>query len=167
MAERALREDPEDPDALLLLAACHRGQGESEEALAVLAKACAAAPDWSEPAHWMAEILGQELDRPAEALHHAAVALKRAEEEDEFLDAVLLKAGLEVQMGKLKEARDTLSELPPADEVALPAELSLDLAYLFLEAELGEEAEHRFRLLTEQEGEVAEAWYGIGLCAED
>jgi predicted Zn-dependent protease with MMP-like domain len=167
VAERELRDDPENPDALLLLAACHRGQGEFEEALAVLAKASKAAPEWGEPAACMAEILAQELDRPAEALTHAAVALDRAEEEDEFLDAILLKAGLEIQLGKTKAAQATLSELPGAEEVSLPADLSLDLAYLFLEAHLGEEAERRFRALADADAGEAEAWYGVGLCAED
>jgi len=167
VAELELRDDPENPEALLLLAACHRGQGEFEDALAVLEKACHAAPEWSEPEHWIAEILGLEMERPADALRHAAAAVDRAEEEDEFLDAVLLKAGLEIQLGKTAAARDTLSELPPAEEVALPAELSLDLAYMFLEADMAEEAEKRFRLLADGDIETAEAWYGIGLCAEE
>ena len=167
VAERELRNDPENPDALLLLAACHRGQGEFEEALAALARACVAAPDWSEPAQWSAEILGQDLDRPADALAHAALALDRADEEDEFLDALVLKVGLEIQLGKTKAAQATLAELPPAEEIALPADLSLDLAYMFLEAELGEEAENRFRMLAERDGDNAEAWYGLGICAEE
>jgi predicted Zn-dependent protease with MMP-like domain len=167
IAERELHDDPEHPDALVLLAACQRGQGEFEDALELLDRAGRAAPDWSEPAQCMAEILGQELDRPAEALVHAAVALDRAEEEDEFLDALLLKAGLEIQLAKTKAAQATLAELPPAEEVALPPDLSLDLAYLFLEADLVEEAEHRFQLLADVDAENAEAWYGLGLCAEE
>ena len=66
IAERELRDDPEHPDVLVLLAACHRGQGEFEEALGLLERSARAAPEWSEPAQCMAEILGQELDRPAE-----------------------------------------------------------------------------------------------------
>jgi len=167
LAERELREDPVSPDALLLLAACHREQGEFEDAIALLAKASGAAPQWSEPEQWLAEILARELERPAEALAHAAAALDRAEEEDEFLDAVLLKAWLEIQLGKTRAAQATLSELPPATEVSHPADLSLELAYLFLEAELAEEAEKRFRLLADGDADSAEAWYGLGLCAEE
>jgi predicted Zn-dependent protease with MMP-like domain len=167
LAERDLRDDPENPEALLLLAACCRGEGNSDQALRLLEKASTVAGDWGAPEQWMAEILAQELDRPEEALKHAAEALDRAEEEGEFLDAIVFKAGLEIQLGKLKAARNTLAELPPAGEIQLPAELSLDLAYLFLEAQENAEAERRFRALLEGKTEEVEAWYGLGLCAED
>jgi predicted Zn-dependent protease with MMP-like domain len=166
-ADSELRHDPADPEALVLLAACERAQAEFEEALATLRRAGEAAPDWGEPELAMAEILDLELDRPAEALAHAAAALDRAEEEEEFLDAVVLKAGLEIALGKTKAAQATLSELPPPADVPLPPDLSLDLAYLFLEAKHIEEAERRFRLLAEMEAEDAEPWYGLGLCAEE
>jgi predicted Zn-dependent protease with MMP-like domain len=167
LAEAELRTDAEDPDALLLLGACHRWQGELPEAIAAFARAAAADPGWSEPALWLAEIYAQEMDSPSLALGHAATALDRAEEEEEFLDAVVLKAGIEIQLGRLRAAQDTLSELPPAGEVELPAEQALDLAHLFLEAELVEEAERRFRLLVDKNAGDAEAWYGLGLCAEE
>ncbi len=166
-AESELRRDPESPDALVLLASCQRAQGELEEALAVLGRAGQAAPEWSEPELAMAEILDQDLERPEDALEHAAAALERAEEEDEFLDAIVLKAGIEVELGKTKAAQATLAELPPPTEVALPADLCLDLAYLFLEAKLLAEAEQRFRLLADANADDAEAWYGLGLCAEE
>ncbi len=165
-AERELREDPENPEALLLLAVCSRGEGDSEKALVLLEQASAVAEDWSAPAQWMAEILTEDLGRPADALEYAKVALDRADEESEFLDAIVLKAGLEIQLGKVKAAQATLSELPPATEVQLPADLSLDLAYLFLEADVTPEAEQRFRALASADPVDVEAWYGIGLCAE-
>jgi predicted Zn-dependent protease with MMP-like domain/Flp pilus assembly protein TadD len=167
LSEAELRTDPENPDALLLLGACHRWQGELPEAIAAFTRAAAADPAWSEPALWLAEIYAQEMDSPSEALGHAATALERAEEEEEFLDAVVLKAGIEIQLGRLRAAQETLSELPPAGEVDLPAEQALDLAHLFLEAEMGEEAERRFRLLVDKDAGDAEAWYGLGLCAEE
>jgi len=166
-AESELRHDPEDPAALVLLAACQREQGELDPALAALRRAGEAAPEWSEPELAMAEILDQELERPEEALPHAAAALERADEEEEFLDALALKAGIEIELGKTKAAQRTLSELPPPDEVALPADVSLDLAYLCLEAGLPEEAERRFRRLAEADGDSAEAFYGLGMCAEE
>ncbi|HEX7500744.1 MAG TPA: metallopeptidase family protein [Polyangia bacterium] len=166
LAEREMRDDPENPEALLLLAVCSRGEGDSEKALGLLEQASAVAKDWSAPAQWMAEILTEDLGRPADALKYAEVALDRADEENEFLDAIVLKAGLEIQLGKVKAAQATLSELPPASEVQLPAELSLDLAYLFLEADVMPEAEQRFRALAGSDPDDVEAWYGIGLCAE-
>jgi predicted Zn-dependent protease with MMP-like domain len=167
LAETELRADPENPEALLLLGVSQRGEGDFDDALASLGRAAETAPEWSEPAYLMAEILAQDLDRPAEALGHAGDALDRAEEEDEFLDAIFLKASLEIQLGKTKAAQATLAELPPAADVPLPPDLSLDLAYLFMEAGLVEEAEHRFRLLASDNDADAEAHYGLGLCAEE
>ena len=166
LAEREIGDDPENPEALLLLAACCRGEGDSEKAMGILEQASAAAEEWGAPALWMAEILAEDLSRPAEALKYAEIALDRAEEEDEFLDALVLKAGLEIQLGKVKAAQATLADLPPAGEVELPHELSLDLAYLFLEADVALEAENRFRTLAHADANDAEAWYGLGLCAE-
>jgi len=166
-AEREMLDDPENPEALLLLAACCRGEGDSEKALALLEQASQVEEEWGAPSQWIAEILAEDLGRPAEALKYAALALDRAEEENEFLDAVVLKAGLEIQLGKVKAAQSTLAELPPAGEVQLPADLSLDLAYLFLEADVPVEAEQRFRALADADTSDAEAWYGLGMCAED
>jgi predicted Zn-dependent protease with MMP-like domain/Tfp pilus assembly protein PilF len=167
LAEREMRDDPGNPETLLLLAACCRGEGESEKALVLLEQAAHVDEEWGAPVQWMAEILAEDLSRPADALKYAALALDRAEEEDEFLDAIVLKAGLEIQLGKVKAAQATLAELPPAGEVQLPADLSLDLAYLFLEADLTLEAEKRFRALADADPKDAEAWYGLGMCAED
>jgi len=80
IAERELRDNPEDPESMLLLAASHRGLGDFEQALEVLEAATDIAVDWSAPELWMAEILAQDLDRPVEALDHAAQALERAED---------------------------------------------------------------------------------------
>jgi predicted Zn-dependent protease with MMP-like domain/Flp pilus assembly protein TadD len=166
VAERQLREDPEDPEAMLLLAASHRGLGAFDEAMKLLETASDIAGDWSAPELWLAEILAQDLDRPVDALVHATEALDRADEDDDFIDAILLKASLEIQLGKAKAARKTLAELPPLEEVELPTETSLDLAYLLLEAESVEEAEERFRAIAQADEKNEEAWYGIGLCAE-
>jgi predicted Zn-dependent protease with MMP-like domain/Flp pilus assembly protein TadD len=166
IAEREHQRDPQSPEVMLLLAACCRGQGDTERAMTLLTQASQLDAEWSAPELWLAEILADDLDEPAAALKHAALALDRAEEEDEFLDALVLKAGLQISLGKLKGARETLSELPPAGEVELPAELALDLAYLFLEAGDREEAERRFRALAEAGTEEAEACYGLGLVAE-
>lgn len=165
-AERALHENPEDPEAMLLLAASHRGLGAFDEAMKVLATASDIAGDWSAPELWMAEILAQDLDRPLDALAHAALALDHADEEDEFIDAILLKASLEIQLGKSKAARKTLSELPPLEEVELPAETALDLSYLLLEADAVDEARERFQSIVDADEKNEEAWYGLGLCAE-
>ena len=62
-----------------------------------------------------AELLAVSPETRAEALGHAAKALDLAEEEDEYLNALALKAGLEAEPGQVEEAKGTLRHLPPPE----------------------------------------------------
>jgi len=167
VAERLNSEDPGNPDALLLQAACFRHTGALDAALALLEQAAEADLNWAAPEIWMAEILAEDPERLGKALQHATAALDRAEEEDEFLEAVALKAGLEIDLGKPSAARKTLEELPALQAGAkLPPALALDFAHLFLEAGDVDEATQRFQALVDLSGRDADAWHGLGLCAE-
>ncbi|HEX7597232.1 MAG TPA: metallopeptidase family protein [Polyangia bacterium] len=167
LAEKLHSEDPSHPDVLLLQAACCRQNGEIETALKLLEQAAQADLSWAAPEIWTAEILAEDPDRLGEALRHATAALERAEEEDEFLDAVALKAGLEIDLGKPSAARKTLEELPPAEaDAALPPALALDFAHLFLGAADVEQAGQRFQAVADADDRNADAWHGLGLCAE-
>jgi predicted Zn-dependent protease with MMP-like domain len=104
--------------------------------------------------------------RTAEALDHAARALDLADEEDEYLEALAVKAGIEIELGQLAAARQTLSELPAPDEVQLDPVWSLEIGYLLLAVEDGAEARRRFQALADADPELSDAWYGVGLAAE-
>ena len=137
------------------------------EALKLLEQAAQADLNWAAPEIWTAEILAEDPERWSEALQHAAAALDRAEEEDEFLEAVALKAGLEIDVGKPTAARKTLADLPPLQAgVTLPPALALDFAHMFLEVGDVEEATQRFQAMVDADGRDADAWHGLGLCAE-
>ena len=167
LAEKLHGDDPGHPDVLLLQAACCRQTGAIEEALQLLEQAAQADFNWAAPEIWAAEILAEDPERLGEALQHAAAALDRAEEEDEFLEALALKAGLEIDVGKPTAARKTLAELPPLQAgAAVPAALAVDFAHLFLEVGDLEEATQRFQALVDADGHDADAWHGLGLCAE-
>jgi predicted Zn-dependent protease with MMP-like domain len=167
LAERLKSEDPSTPDVLLLQAACARQRGEIEPAIELLQQASQADLNWAAPEIWLAEILAEDPERLSEALRHATDALDRAEEEDEFLDAVALKAGLEIDLGKTTAARKTLQELPPLEAGALlPPAMALDFAHLLLEAGEVAEAAQRFQALIDDDDENADAWHGMGECAE-
>jgi predicted Zn-dependent protease with MMP-like domain len=152
-------------DLLLLRAACDREEGKIDEALELLRQTIAVDPEWVTPELWAAELLMSE-DRADEALAHATRALDLAEEEDEYLEAVAVKAGIEIELGKLPAARQTLGELPPADEVQLDPVWALELGYLLLSVEDAAEARRRFQALADHIPELADAWYGVGLAAE-
>jgi len=167
-------EAPDSAEVLLLLAACDRESGNFVEALALLERAAQADPAWATPVLWAGELLASDPRRLSEALERATMALDRAEEADELLDAITLKAGLEVDLGKIAAARKTLADLPPAGKAPIPAALALELAHLFLAVDDPAEAGRRFQKLADAPGDDpqdeatigADAWYGLGLAAE-
>ncbi len=164
MAERELASDNGEPgDAFLLLAACEREAGHSDRALELLRQACQSDPNWSTPHLWMAEILSERPDAIDEALAQADLALDKADEDNEFLEAVTFKAGLELDGGNTDAARETLEQFP-AESEADPA-LMLEAAHLYLGIGDLEEARNRFARVTNECPELADAWHGLGAAA--
>jgi predicted Zn-dependent protease with MMP-like domain/predicted Zn-dependent protease len=153
-------------DLLLLRAACAREDGKVEEALDLLGQAAKADPEWVTPELWTAELLMSDPDRVKDALKHATRALDLAEEEDEYLEALAVKAGIEIDLGKLAEARTTLGQLPAPDEVQIDPVWAMEIGYLLLAVEDSGEARRRFQALADADPEMADAWYGVGLAAE-
>ena len=166
LAARALAESPKAPDALLLEAACLREGGDSEQAVAVLRRVCKADPDWCTPELWLAELLAMQPETTAEALGHAAHALDLADEEDEYLNALALKAGLEAELGEIDEAKQTLRDLPPPEVALGDPMLALEIAELWLAVGEPESARDRLLTLTKAEPDMADAWYSLGVAAE-
>ncbi len=157
---------PDDPEVLLLLGACAREAGEDEEALALFAQAASIDPEWGTPELWASELLAADPDRMSEALEHVTRAVELAEEEDEYLEALALKAGLEIDLGKKGQARKTLDELPPAGQGDIPPPLAVEFGHLFLALEDAAEARQRFQAAADAEPDLADAWYGLGLACE-
>ncbi len=158
--------DPGLPDALLLLAACAREEGDAEQALAHLTAARQSAPQWATPDLWAAEILAVDHDKLPRALEHATRALELAEEPDVRQEALALKAGLEVDLGDVAAARRTLSGADSPLAAAAADETALAIADLFLAVGEPEEARRHFRALADREPDMADAWYGLGMAAE-
>src|SRR5262249_29929378 len=89
-----------------------------------------------------------------------------AEEEEDFLDALLLRAELLIALGDRDEdAHQALEELPP---VPLPdAGYHLRAARCFLDLEMLDEAEAHYRKALELEEDCADAYHGLGLVCEE
>jgi predicted Zn-dependent protease with MMP-like domain/Tfp pilus assembly protein PilF len=166
IADQLQAQAPEEPDVLLLLAACAREDEQTDEALALLARAAAADPEWATPEIWAAELLAGDFGRLKEALDHATRAVERAEEEEEFLEALAVKAGIELDLGNVSAARHTLGELPPAEVTGADPSWALEIGHLFLAVDDAAEARRRFHALTEADPALADAWHGLGLAAE-
>jgi len=164
---RAARLDADASETLLLLAACCREEDDDAQALALLRRAAKAEPEWATPELWIAELLAVQPETTEEALQHAERALDLADEEDEYLSALTLKAGLEAELGEVDEAKRTLADLPPADVALGDPELALEIADLYLA--LGEPgpARDRLRTLTTAEPKHADAWHALGCAAAE
>ncbi len=158
--------DAEAPETLLLLGACCREEEDDAQAIAILKRAVAADPDWATPELWLGEILAGDPEATAEALRHAARALDLTDDENEFLSAAALKAGLETEMGDTEEAKRTLAELPPPEVRLEDQDLALEIADLQLALGDTEAARDRLRLLCEASPTMADAWYALGCAAE-
>jgi len=163
----AQRAGDDDPEALLLNAACCREEGEVEPAMAYLRRAIAADDGWPTPELWLAELLAADPDTTEEALGHAARALDLADDEGEYLSAMSLKAGLEAELGRPEAAKRTLADLPPGDVALGDPDAALEIADLHLA--LGDAALARARLetLTAAEPDWADAWHALGCAAAD
>jgi predicted Zn-dependent protease with MMP-like domain/predicted nucleic acid-binding protein len=156
-----------EPDVILLLAALAREEGRTAEALALLERAAKADPEWATPEIWAAELLASDGDRLQEALRHAVRAVESADEEDEYLEALAVKAGIEVDLDALPAARRTLAELPPIDLATADPSWSMEIAHLFLAVGDAAEARRRFQAMVDHDPELADGWYGLGLTAEE
>jgi predicted Zn-dependent protease with MMP-like domain/predicted Zn-dependent protease len=161
------RLDADAPDTLLLLAACLREEGEATQALEVLRRAAKADPEWATPELWIAELLAMQAETMEEAQQHAERALDLAEEEDEYLSALALKAGLEAELGELDEAKRTLADLPPPDVALSDLPLALEIAELHLAVGDADIAVKRLKTLTAAHPEEADAWYALGCAAAE
>ncbi len=152
----------DDAETLLLLAACAREEGDHGQALALTSRAADAAPDWATPVLWKAELLAGDPDRYEDALVAAEQAVDLADDEGEFLSALALKAGLEIELGDTDAARETLQDLPPPEVRLGDLEVALEIADLHMAVGDAETARQRLRVLCEEQPDAADAWYALG-----
>ncbi len=115
----------------------------------------------------MAELLATEPETMEEAQRHAERALDLAEEEEEYLSALALKAGLEAELGELDEAKRTLADLPPPDVVLGDLPLALEIAELHQAVGEADVAVKRLKTLTAAQPDEPDAWYALGCAAAD
>jgi predicted Zn-dependent protease with MMP-like domain/Tfp pilus assembly protein PilF len=164
---RAERLGDRSPEGLFLRAACCREEDDRAGAARLLEQAIAADPEWASPELAFAELLAEEPDTLGEARKHAQRAVELAEEEEEYLSALALKAGLEAESGDTEQARRTLAELPPPEVALGDPDAALEIADLHLALGDAELARGRLRTLTQAVPDAAEAWHALGCAAAD
>ena len=111
LADRAVTTDADSPEAHTLVGAVAGAEGDVEAALEAFDKAMELDPEYLDPILLAAETHALEGDAK-EALRLCERALDVAEEEDEYVDALLIKAEIELGDGDIEAAEKTLGELP-------------------------------------------------------
>jgi len=164
---RAEQLGEKSPEGLFLRAACCREEDDAPGAIKLLRQAIAADPEWASPELAFAELLAESPDTLAEARKHARRAVDLAEEEEEYLSALALKAGLDAEAGDVDEARRTLAELPPPEVLLGDPDAALEIADLHLALGDAALARDRLRTLTDALPDSAEAWHALGCAAAE
>jgi predicted Zn-dependent protease with MMP-like domain len=168
-AEAALQLDKKSPDALTLFGAVCAAEGQDGQAVAHYRKAIKADPEAVAPLLYLAELLVWPKEEYDEALRLIDRALDLAEEEDDFVDAVLLKAETLFQAeADDDEIRAVMEELPPV--TFAEASFHVRAGRLWVELEEDGPAEVELGKALEVGGEdgpeVADIWHLLGLVYE-
>jgi predicted Zn-dependent protease with MMP-like domain len=173
-ARQVLELDPDSPEAHTLLGAIAAGRGDTDEALDLYTRASELDPEFIDPLLYAAEahLAAQEQEEGSRRIDQALAlcerALDLAEEEDEYLDALLLKAEALLAKGgdrAAREAHAALAELPDTDLPDAHYELragriALDLGDLDL-------AERHLERARKRAPDLTDALHCLALCAEE
>jgi predicted Zn-dependent protease with MMP-like domain len=164
IADRLGHEYPETPEVLVLLGMVESLEGKPEQALLHYEQASEGDPEYVEPLLCAAELYIWELGEDEKGLELCRRAKEVAEEEDEYLDALLLQAEAEINLGRERAALTTLREIP---EVDLPElRYHVRAGRLLMDLQRVEEAERQFKRAHEKDPNNVDALHGLGLCAE-
>lgn len=158
----ALAED--SPEAITLRGAASAAAGRHEEALADFARAIELDPEFVDPYLHAADLYIYPLGQPEEAVDLCDEALDVAEEEEEYLDALLLKAEAQLELGDEEAARETLADLPPT---GLPdAAFELRAGRALVDAGDLDAAERHLKEALRLEPAMTDALHALGLLHE-
>jgi predicted Zn-dependent protease with MMP-like domain/Flp pilus assembly protein TadD len=163
LADRAATSDPNSPEAHTLAGAVANAEGDVDGALEAFERAMELDAEYLDPILLSAETLALDGDAPG-ALELVERALDLAEEEEEYVDTLLLKAEIELGDDDPEAAAKTLGELPPVELPTVALELRAGDA--FLESGDPDRAQAHFERAAKREPDNADAAYGLGLLAE-
>jgi predicted Zn-dependent protease with MMP-like domain len=164
-ARKILKIDKHAPEAYTLLGVAAAVGGDYEAALENYDKAMSLDPDFVDPILYAAELQLGPLENGKEAVRLCELALAAAEEEDEFIDALLLKGEAQLLMGNPVAARATLSDLPPSE---LPeAAYNLRAGHLWLELHELDKAQEEMEKALKRDPQMTDALHGLALIAEE
>ena len=158
--------DPLSAEVETLFGAIAAAAGDHDAALERYQKAMKLDREYVLPMLYAAEILLWPNEEYEDALELIDRALEAADDEEDYLDALLLKAEALLDMGtEADEIREVLEELPPS---ALPdPHLHVRAAQLYMDLEMVDEAEEHFKQAIEMDADHADAYHGLGIVYEE
>ncbi len=162
-ALKLLRTDGDSPELYTLLGMIATGEGETEQALQHYRHAIEIDPNYVEPMLCAAELYLWDIEDFDKAVELCEQALDHAEEEEEFVEALLLKAEGEALLGKETAAYASLSELP--DILLGDHSYHVRAGRLLLDLGYPDDAESHFQRALELEPADPDSLHGLGLCA--
>lgn len=159
---------PDAPEVLVLLGMLDSLKGEVESALLRYEQASEIDSEYYEPLLCAAELYIWELGEDEKGLELCQRAQEVAEEEQEYLDALLLQTEAEINLGREHAALSTLRQLPDPAKLGLPEpSYHVRAGRLFLDMEQVAEAEQHFSRVVNKEPQNGDALHGLALCAEE
>ena len=166
VADALHAEYPDTPEVLVLLGMVESLEGKPEQALTHYEQASSVDPEYVEPLLCAAELYIWELGEDEKGLELCQRAKEVAEEEEEYLDALLLQAEAEINLGRERAALSTLREIPEGDVELPEMRYHVRAGRLFLDLQRLDEAERQFKRAADKEPNNVDALHGLGLCAE-
>jgi predicted Zn-dependent protease with MMP-like domain/Flp pilus assembly protein TadD len=188
---KAQRDRKDDPEVLCLAAAVSAHDGEVDEAIDLLARAAEADPTYVHPLLQAAELELNSRGDPEAALALAGRALAAARDDDERVDALLLKAEAELEIGcghdhahdhdhphdhEHDHAHDHDHDHDAATRATMAAVARIDIRDPLLLTRAGDvylaigdlkSAEAAFLTAIDEDPGQADAHHGLGLIYED
>jgi predicted Zn-dependent protease with MMP-like domain/Tfp pilus assembly protein PilF len=166
-ARHVIELDADSPEGHTLLGAIAAGKGDTEEAIDHYTRATELDPEFVDPLLYAAEAWLQPPGDIEEALRLCDEALAVAEEEDEYLDALLLKAEVLLQKGDDDEARTLVTELPPPATDLPDVHYHLRAGRIFLDLGDLEKAEGQFTRALAREPSLTDASHALAIVYEE
>jgi predicted Zn-dependent protease with MMP-like domain/Flp pilus assembly protein TadD len=165
-ARAAADEDPTAPEPETLFGAIAAAAGDEDGAMRHYRRAMKLDREYVPPMLYAAELLLWPNEEFEDALELIDRALEHADDEEDYIDALLLKAEALIDMGaETDEAREVLSQLPPTQ---FPdASFHVRAARCFLDLEMLEEAEEQFQQALVLDAGDADAYHGLGIVYEE
>jgi predicted Zn-dependent protease with MMP-like domain/Flp pilus assembly protein TadD len=131
--ERCSRIDRKNPDVIALAAALHDAQGETEAAIAKYEELVQLKPDDPMPRVCIARLQLHDLGDPDRALETIETAFDFIDEEDDLIEAVMVRTEALIAVDDVDNARTSLAEL--SSSVIDDPHLALELGELSLAAD--------------------------------